>query len=413
MAVSPVLQLISDKSIKRHWQLGLESERFVWTPTGRAQYTQDIEPVLIELADLQGWKVHFHADGHPLGLNKNKHAISLEPGAQFEIAVRPSDSLFEIQNFEKEIEAEVLSCPSAHQWQWMWQATDPENQVRDIELIPSARYQYMTDYFPAHGKRGLEMMRLTTGFHLNVDYFEVYEALELMRAAYFITPSLVGLFANSPFIKGQAFRVFSERAMIWQDTDSLRSGVVPGLFDYDFGIGDYVNYVESQPLMYFMDEQGVAHAAKGQALRDLSSRLQEKNATVALRQVFTEARLKPCCVEVRCFDQVEPELRYAALALAVGCIYCPKNRDDLAYRSFRWSEQDFLKMQKLAAKESLNSDMIYQQSKELLKLAETGLVSRGRGEENLLVQVEQILKERKSPAMKLIEHGAKPQVQKG
>lgn len=398
-ALSPVLELLKDKSIKRKWMLGLESERFLLHPDGKLAQFSDLQSFLLkELAQTNAWKVVYQVGEFVLGLRKNGHDISLEPGAQFEISAAPQKSICELREIEKAIESEVLATQAAKDCQWLFLGMNPKYEALDIELIPSPRYQIMTDYFPTKAARGREMMRLTTGFHLNLDFYETSEAIDLLRACYFVVPYLTGIFCNSPFYKGRRSKALSERQLVWQETDPIRSGFLDGIFHKDYSSKDYVNFVESTELMYFSDEQGGSVAANGKALQDLPASLQQVNAVSALRQVFKDVRLKPCCVELRCFDQQLPEYRYAAIALAVGLVYDEKNRAQLISEALASNEKSHQALQVHGAMVGLKDDLIYEKAKMFLQMADQGLERRGLEESKFLAPIEKLLSCRQTPA---------------
>lgn len=396
---SPILELLKDKSIKRKWMLGLESERFLLHPDGKLAQFSNLQSFLLkELVQENAWEVSYKVEDSVLGLRKNGHDISLEPGAQFEISAAPQKGICELLEIEKSIESEVLATQVAQGCQWLFLGMNPKYEAEEIELIPSPRYQIMTDYFPTKAARGREMMRLTTGFHLNLDFYETSEAIDLLRACYFVVPYLTGIFCNSPFYKGKRSAALSERQLVWQETDPVRSGFLNGIFHKDYSPKDYVNFVESTELMYFSDEQGNSVAGNGKALQDLPANLRQMNAVSALRQVFKDVRLKPCCVELRCFDQQLPEYRYAAIALAVGLVYDPKNRAQLIAEALTSNEKSHQALQVQGAMKGLKEDLIFEKAKTFLKMAEQGLERRDLGETKFLAPIENLFSRRETPA---------------
>jgi len=400
-----VAEILLDKSNKRiQHKIGAESERLVCDASGKVlRYQPHLKTLLEELVQKKGWETSYQENSNILGLKRGSDYISLEPGAQLEISGAPQDHLFLVREKESEIEEEILSTQAAQDWSWLWLGLNPYDSVEDIQIIPSTRYQIMTRYYPAHSKRGLDMMRLTAGFHLNLDYYEPEEACEMLRAGLFLTPFVVALFCNSPFYHSQQAPSLSERTMIWKDNDSLRSGILDFVFHSDFQLMDYVNFVCSTPLMYFMDEQGHAQPAEGRCLTDLSLDLQKTNALPALREIFTEARIKPCCVELRSFDQQKPNERYAAMAFAIGLVYDLENRSYLNKEALRFSPDQLRKWIEDSARFAMKHDETYQMIQNLFQRSYEGLKRRGFGEEELLKPVEKLISQRKSPAELLLE----------
>lgn len=401
MGVHPILKLISDVQ-RRHQHkplIGAEVERIGCDADGHIlQYSSHIEGLLKSLVDHGNWSPSVEEDGRIMGLQKELHAISLEPGAQLEIAPAPSENIFDLEASEAKINEEVLSQPVSKNWAWIWTGLNPWSHASEIELIPSKRYSIMTEYFPHQGRRGLEMMRLTAGSHLNLDFYSAEEAIEILQAACLLVPLMTAIFANSPFYLGKRARALSERTLIWEDTDPLRSGLPKAFLDPDFCLKDYVNLVESIPLMYFQDEQGFYKAAKGAALKDLSKTLMEKNALSSMRQLFTDVRIKPCCIEFRSLDQQEPRRRSSAFSMLVGVLYDSENRKWAREKALELGVDKIRELHHLAAMSGMQNDQIYKEVKNLITRAEKGLVRRAYGEEKLLQEAEFLIQQRKTPA---------------
>lgn len=384
--------------------VGAEVERFGLDRHSKVlRYTEHMAVLFSELVKDFEWKVSAQYKDWILGVNKDQSYISLEPGAQFEIAGSPKNSLFEAQALEDQIDTEVHQTQTAREWKWVWLGVNPYDRAEDIQIIPSPRYQLMTEYFPTKARRGWEMMRLTSGFHLNIDFNTDQEAVEMLQAGFYLVPLITALFGNSPFYHGQRTGHLSERAFIWSETDPLRSGFLDFVFDQNFALKDYVNFVCSTELMYILKQDGSVEAGRSRCLKELSEELVELNALSAMRQIFTEIRLKPCCVELRSFDQQSPELRYAAMAFALGLIYDDENRKLLCERALKVSAKELQKQTLRAATDGLKADDFYEDLKELILWSENGLRRRRLNEEDLLSPVQNLMSGRKNPAQLLLE----------
>jgi len=403
LSKSPVYRLLTDRSNKRGDTIGVEVERLVRRPgQGIVHYEPNMRRLFDEMVAEQSWESAYEFEGQILAVKKSSDYISLEPGGQLEISAAPQEKIFDVWESEKNIEAQVLATREAQGWKWLWIAVNPFEKVEDIKIIPSPRYQIMTDYFPTVGKRGLEMMRLTTGFHLNLDFHDEAGACDLLRTSFAIVPELVGFLANSPYEFGSKTGNLSERSKIWADTDPARSGAPSFVFS-DFGFKHYVDYVESVPLMYVFTESGLVEPGGGRSLRELPENLREPNALSAMRQIFTEARLKPCCVELRCFDQQTPERRYAAVALAVGLLYDESNRREINLNFKSVTQANYLRKLDIAARAGMQNDELFESIKKYLSMAEKALVRRGFGEEELLEPLVELIRLRKTPAELMME----------
>jgi glutamate--cysteine ligase len=400
-SLGPLLLNRKDRQARK---IGVEVERFLIDSTGRPlNYSQGAEPLLKSILKASSdWKVALEWEGHPLALSSGEDILSLEPGGQVELAISPSEDLVEWVRRSEVRELEIRDYFPQKDWDWLWTGVHPWAAVDEVELIPSARYQLMSKFYEKHSTRGREMMRLTTGFHVNLDYRSEEEALKMLKAGSFLSPLWVALFANSPFQFGRRTGHFSERAMIWLGNDPKRSGFLPFLFGAQ-DLSSYVNFVETSPLMFYYDENDKVHSAEGKSWSQLSSCLQEKNQLTALRQIFHELRLKPCCIEVRSFDSLPPALRLGAVALCLGIFYDEENLQFYEDQFSRSNLQSLRERYETAARQSLLSDLFFEDSKLLFQKAMSALKRRHKGEEVFLEPVEELLRQRKSPAMLALE----------
>lgn len=372
--------------------IGLEIERFGYRSGQYMTYQGGWRAILERLVAERAWKETYKPEGNLLGIEKSFHQISLEPGSQFEISLAPCQSVLEIERHQKLLDIEIAQM--APGLEWLCVGVHPKNRVNEVGLLPSPRYRLMDQYYQSHGQRGQEMMRLTTGLHINLDYANEEEALSVLRNALRIEPYLATLFSNSRIQYGKETGHVSERHMIWQVHDALRSGFLDAAFERDFSLQKYCRYIEDVPMMYAFDEQGQVFDPKGLSFSRLPESLKKINSISALRQMFFEVRLKPCCVEVRYLDQQPDTTRYAATAMMVGLLYDEESRESI---EDRWGLIQAVELRELSREGAclgLKSDRIFQELSFLLGLAEAGLRRRGFKEEKYLEVVESMISAR-------------------
>ncbi len=384
--------------------IGLEVERLIVNSKDKVlHYKDSMKPLLETVVSQLAWQVDYKVGDYLLGLKRGLSAISLEPGAQFEVSGAPQKTIQEVKRLHDEIDTQIFSLPLTKGWRFVEVGMNPWEEASSIEILPSPRYQLMDSYFQTSGTRGRDMMRLSTGLQINLDFNSAEQGIELLRAAYWITPILSTIFANSPYSQGRATKVLSDRHLVWKNTDPRRSGFLPSVFDEGFELKHYAKLVADIPLMYAYDESGNVFDPQGKNFTQLPAELKKANALAAMRQLFSEVRLKPCCIELRCFDQLPDAERYSAVALTVGLLYDESNLKRLAeiFRSVhintleKWMDQ--------GAERGLKVEEIYKLGLELLKMAEGGLVRRGFGEETFLESAESILKTTQTPAERLLK----------
>lgn len=382
--------------------IGTEVERFLIDSQLRIiRYQTGIKKLLESLTNA-GWQVDYEVDGQILGVKKNLHAISLEPGSQFEISAAPRRSLQELEATYQELDAEIFAQPLARTWRYLDIGEDPWNSSDQIELLPSPRYHLMDEYFKGAGQRGRDMMRLTCGLQINVDFADEKEGVDMFRCALRLVSVLSGMFANSPYSRGRFSSVMSDRHFIWKNTDEKRSGVFNMIFDEGFGLADYVSMAASIPMMYVYETQGRVVPSQGRTYKDLPQSLKELNALACLRQVFSEVRFKPCCVEVRGFDQQSPQNRQALTAMVVGVLYDEEARRAIGDLFKNIPPSSLAKLMEEGARFGLKASSVYTLCLEILKWAERGLKKRALGEEKYLEAAEEILRTTLCPAEVLL-----------
>ena len=137
------------------------------------------------------------------------------------------------------------------------------------------------------------------------------------------------LFANSSISGGRENGYVSRRLVIWRDTDPDRCGLIPWVFDPDFGYERYLQWALDVP-MFFLIRDHAYHAAGGLTFRQFMERGFEVDGQVLrptvrdwdmhLTTLFPDVRLKRI-IEVRGADTV-PRAHICALpAVWKGLLY--------------------------------------------------------------------------------------------
>ena len=77
--------------------VGVELEHFVIDKNGDCvPYINGVENIIEQLA--QNFPKHVYSEGFLIGLSCDKYNITLEPGAQIEISIKPTENICEIEN---------------------------------------------------------------------------------------------------------------------------------------------------------------------------------------------------------------------------------------------------------------------------------------------------------------------------
>lgn len=408
---------------KRPYQVGIEVERLgMWPDCAALHYAEYIahsrrrpgaEILLQELAHQNGWPVVLSSDNRPIGLKSSCGKVSLEPGSQLELSTFPHPHMDSLIREVTQFEDAVSKVTDPWGLDWLGVGHNPCNKVDDIDVIPAARYRYMTSYLGRRGRLATRMMRLTTSVQINLDYGSEPEGMEMLKVALLLAPFSYALFANSPYADGQKTPYLSYRAEIWRQTDPDRTGLLDEVFADGFDFEDYARLVWTRPLMFAQDSSENFVPAEGLSLADIAAGrlpgvvVDDNNRMNAVREIFTEARLKPGYIEIRSVDGLRIDYRYAATAFWMGVLYSKEAREftlsHLGCLSREWRNQLMENILTDGLKAKHGKVDVGSISEELVKLARRGLQIRGNGEEKYLAPLEENVARRKNPANLIIE----------
>ena len=310
---------------RERFRVGTEHEKIGFGADGKPvpfSGPRGIAAVLEAIAQIDGWERTFEGE-HLIALKKDQASITLEPGGQFELSGAPLRTIFET---EREIRAHLellkrVSAPLGITWTSL--AHHPVHDLPEIPRMPKARYDLMRAYLPTRGELAMHMMHLTATVQANMDFSSEADMVRKMRSAMAVTPIVSAMFANSSLYFGKPSGFMTRREHIWRYTDPDRCGLLPFVFEPDFGYRRYVEWALDVP-MFFIVREGrylPAHTIPFRAF--LERGFEGHRATAAdwdlhLTTLFPEVRLKRI-VEVRGADCV-PWLS-ALPALWKGILY--------------------------------------------------------------------------------------------
>ncbi|HSN66703.1 MAG TPA: hypothetical protein VLS94_08685, partial [Fusibacter sp.] len=99
-------------AVNRPKLLGMEFEHFLLDSDTLRSYDY-FEPngqrEMMETLSRNGWEILLEEEGNILGLKKNGSTITLEPGGQVEISLKPFESILEIDQAYMAIIGEIYS----------------------------------------------------------------------------------------------------------------------------------------------------------------------------------------------------------------------------------------------------------------------------------------------------------------
>ena len=251
-----VAALESGAKPRADWRIGTEHEKFGF-------YKRDVSPVpydgdrgiravLEGMRRLVGWR-GIYDDGCIIGLVDTVQggAISLEPGGQFELSGAPLRTIHETRE-------ELILHLSALEHVagplgigFLGLGASPKWERADVPMMPKSRSRIMAGYMRKVDALGLDMMLRSCTIQANLDFESEADMVKKARVSLAVQPIVTAIFATSPFLNGEPTGYLSYRSEIWRHTDPDRTGMLPFVFEENFGFERYVDWALDVP-MYFV-----------------------------------------------------------------------------------------------------------------------------------------------------------------
>jgi glutamate--cysteine ligase len=313
---------------RERWRVGTEHEKIGIYQDSRDRLAYDgergIAALLERIAVMDDWE-RVHESGNLIALLKAGASITLEPGGQIELSGAP---LASIRDTCREFNSHVELMKHASRDMgiiWLSLGADPIHDVESIPKMPKSRYDIMRRYLPGQGRLALQMMHSTATVQANFDYASEEDMAAKLRMAQGCSPITSAMFANSPLEAGKESGFISRRVEVWRHMDPDRCGLLPFIFEGDFGYREYAEWALDVP-MFFLIREGRYQQATSVTFRQFIERgFEGHHATLRdwdthLTTLFPEVRLKRV-IEVRGTDAVPPDLVCALPALWKGVLY--------------------------------------------------------------------------------------------
>lgn len=410
---------------KEKFRIGTEHEKFVFFKSdhGPVPYAGDasISALLKGMQARLGWEPIMDGDNIiGLGEQSGMGAISIEPGGQFELSGAPLETIHETCRESNRHLALVKDIAEPMGIGFLGLGGSPKWSLAETPRMPKSRYDIMTRYMPKVGTKGLDMMYRTCTIQVNLDFSSEEDMARKMRVSMKLQSIATALFASSPFTEGRPNGLLSWRGDIWRDTDNRRSGVLPFVFDADFGFDDYVEWALDVP-MYFVVRDGRYHDCTHVTFRQfmdgaLKGEIREWQPTMGdwtnhLSTLFPDVRLKRF-LEMRGADG-GPWRRICALpAFWVGLLYDDAALSDAEALTADWTVEDVAAMRDAVPAKGLAARIrdrsVLDAARDAVSIATAGLRSRarlngeGQDESIFLQPLEEVLAKKQTLAEDLL-----------
>ncbi len=380
---------------KDRFRIGTEHEKFAFFKADNSPVPYfgeaSISALLNGMAAKSGWEPIIDA-GNIIGLaeQSGQGAISLEPGGQFELSGAPLENLHQTCKESNRHLAVLREIAEPLGIRFLGIGGSPKWTLAETPRMPKSRYDIMSRYMPKVGTQGLDMMYRTCTIQVNLDFSSEEDMRRKMQVSLKLQPLSTALFASSPFTDGKPNGLLSWRGNIWRDTDNQRAGVLPDVFNADFGFEDYVKWALDVP-MYFVVRDGKYHDCTHVTFRQfmngaLKGELAEWEPNMGdwtnhLSTLFPDVRLKRF-LEMRGADG-GPWRRICALpAFWVGLLYDDAALDAAEDLTRSWTYEDTLAMRDAVPAQGLSAKhrgtSLFDVAREVLSISRLGLKNRNR-----------------------------------
>ena len=393
---------------KNEQLIGVENEKFLFKTNSnkRAEYS-DLLKIFNIFIDRFDWQP-IKEDNNIIGLKKNGKAITLEPGNQIELSGEKLTNIHEVCAESYEFQDKLNLASKEVNLTTLSVGYDPFSNLDNIPNNPKKRYRVMTQEMPRNGKLSLDMMYLTAGTQINIDYKSEDDFKKKFKVISYLTPLSIGLFSNSAIKENKFSGFLSYRSKVWQNTSR---GGLPEIFVNNISFEMYADFILNFPL-FFLKKKNEYLFPEGKTYSDLIEEglADEKNLELHLSTIFTEVRLKKY-IEIRSLDACEWNCHCAGPAFFVGLLY--GNIDEVYQIIKNWNKNEIMNAYFESPKKGLQTEIkgksFLEWGKIFLDLSKESLLNRNFKNKNnndesiFLKNIEQIIKEKKTKAEKTIE----------
>ncbi len=394
-------------------KIGIEYERLpVFSVTSKAaDYSSEfgVCNFLRNFAKEENWD-YITDDYNIIGLKQEHDTITLEPGCQLELSLKPEKTIGGLKNKINDLDKKMKPVLDKSGISLLNYGVSPLSTHKSISLIPKQRYHIMAKYL--WGILSDVMMRETAGIQCCIDFESEEDATDKFRIANKLTPFMTAMFANSPIRGGVETGYKSFRALSWLNTDNDRCGFV-GQIDDRFSFEEYVDYVLEAPMIFINRETG-AVPVNGKlsfsefmenGFNGFNAGIEDFNLHANL--YFPEVRMRNF-VEIRNHDCAGRDLQYSILAIYKGILYNRSAMIEIEELFKPFEYRDFSELRYNVPKSALNARIgkysVKDIAKEILYIAEKSLIEMDTGEEQYLDAIKEYTLSGISPADVIIRN---------
>ena len=405
---SAIIKLFtSDCKTDNDLNVGIEYERLpIYLETAKAvPYDGNfgICNFLRSFAKTENWD-YITDDYNIIGLKQGHDTITLEPGCQTELSIKPEKTIDELKNKIDFLNKKLEPVLEKFNIKLLEYGVSPLSTHKNINLIPKRRYKIMAQYL--WGILSDVMMRETAGIQGTFDFKDEEDAMRKFKTANKLVPFITAMFANSPIRGGVETGYKTFRALSWLNTDNDRCGFCGKMSD-DFSFEKYVDNVLKSPII-FINRNGIPVEIKGKinfeefmqkGFGDFDAEIEDFELHANL--YFPEVRLRNF-IEIRNHDCVGKNMIYSVLAIYKGILYNDSAMDEIEELLSKFTYNDFAELRYNVPKNALSARIgnieAGEIAKEILYIAEKSLIEMNTREEKFLEPIKELTLEGLCPA---------------
>lgn len=334
-------------------------------------------------------------DYNIIGLKQEHDTITLEPGCQIELSIKPENTIQELKNKVDNLNKKMSPILDKFGIKLLNYGVSPLSTNKTINLIPKKRYKLMAKYL--WGILSDVMMRETAGIQCCIDFKSEEDAVKKFKIANKLTPFMTAMFANSPIRGGVETGYKSFRALSWLNTDNDRCGFV-GQIDDRFSFEEYIDYVLDTRMIFINRNNDVVpingkitfNEFMQDGFEGFEANIEDFNLHANL--YFPEVRMRNF-LEIRNHDCVGKDLQYSILAIYKSILYNHGAMSEIEELLSSFDYRDFSELRYNVPKNAMNTKIgkyfVKDIAKEILYISEKSLIEENLGEDRFLEPIKE------------------------
>lgn len=390
----------SGEKLKEEFTVGMEMEHFIIDKDTLKTVSyfgeNGVGETLRELHE--GGCVAYKEGDYILGLENDDLAVSTEPGSQFEVALSSKWNIDDLKDIYIKNMRKLVEVFDKKNQAMVTLGYHPMTKIDEIKILPKKRYDFMYKYFNERGDMAHNMMKGTCSLQCSIDYSSEEDFIKKYKICNCLSPVFYTLFDNAYIFEGEPAKSRNMREIIWENTDTDRSGMYKFSFDDDLSYKKYAENILNTPLIFSIDENHEQYYVGEKIFKEVFEDVRDTDMIFhALSIVFPDVRAKRY-IEIRMMDEIKYPLNFSAVALIKGLFYDDTNLDKLSELFKNMTYESCMKA-KLDAREKgldatfMNVNML-EFCKMLVDMAKAGLPANEIG---YLIPLEEMLEKGMNP----------------